>query len=211
MTLRDKVLAATIRTIDSEWDDLCATLAKHHASRIGVNAVKSLVDEVPAFKTSAQLTFALIHALPSDLSTQEDTHNALVECKEILVSHGCDDSFTGAEKDELLFGRSLFENFKSRAKETFLWSSRPATMASRDLGKLMTVVSDSVYEYLGGLGFFNLTLADVERLITINQAGQTDIALHMIKKHRVRLVNHFFPFDETDVPVDVDLFMREDV
>lgn len=50
MTLRDKVLAATIRTIDSEWNDLCATLAKHHASRIGVNAVKSLADEVPALK-----------------------------------------------------------------------------------------------------------------------------------------------------------------
>lgn len=83
-------------------------------------------------------------------------------------------------------------------------------MSSRDLGKLMTVVSDSVYEYLGGLGFFTLTLADVERIITINQAGQTDIALYMIKKHRVRLVNHFFPFDETDVPVDVELFMRED-
>lgn len=119
MTLRDKVLAATIRTIDSEWNDLCATLAKHHASRIGVNAVKSLADEVPAFKTSAKLTFALIHALPSDLSTQEDIQDALVECKEILVSYGYDDSFTGTEKDELLFGESLFENFKHRTKETF--------------------------------------------------------------------------------------------
>lgn len=127
------------------------------------------------------------------------------------MSYGDDESFTGTEKDELLFGQSLFKNFKPRTKETFSWSSRPATMSSHDLGKLMTVVSDSVYEYLGGLGFFILTLADVERLITINQAGQTDIALHMIKKHRAHLVNHFFPFDETDVPVDVESFMQGDL
>lgn len=211
MTLRDNVLTSAINEIDSAWSALCETLSDQHASRIGVDAVKSLSDEVLAFKESAKLACTLINNLPSDLCTQEDVHDALVECKETLIRYGYDDSFTGTEQDEFRFGLSLFKNFRSRTKEPSLWSSYPATMSARGLDRLMTKVRDSVYTYLKDLGFFTLTLADVERLIAINQAGQTDIALYIIKKHRVDLVNHLFSFDETDVPVDVNLFMGESV